>query len=172
MICLIGRESDRFMRHSALLSSALACALLAGCGGGGEEAPTNRLPVYPVSGTVKFNGQPVAGADVTFVSTDKDKSAFGRTDEQGNFQLTTYSANDGAVEGKHTVVVVKGAPAAPTNQIEPEDPRYDPIAITRIPPPKPKSEFPEKYSDPKKSDLIAVVNPDNTNTGMVLELKK
>ena len=54
---------------------------------------------------------------------------------------------------------------------EPEDPAYDPIALSRMPPPRMKSEFPDRYSDPKRSDLIAIVNPDNTNTEMVLDLK-
>jgi len=157
------------MRYVVCWSVLASAAFLAGCGRG--EDVSGRQPVFPVSGTVKYKGRPVAGADVTFVCNEKEKSAFGRTDDNGNFQLTTYSANDGAVAGKHVVVVVKSAAAPPVTSVEPDDPNYDPIALAKTPPPRLKSEFPARYSDPKKSDLIAVVNAEGGNTEMVLELK-
>lgn len=158
------------MRHVVLVL-AIASTAFVGCGGGAEKA-ASRLAVYPVSGTLKFKGRPIAGADITFVCAEKDKSAFGRTDDQGNFQLTTYSGNDGAVDGKHVVVVSKPDVGPVVKGLDPEDPAYDPIALSRMPPPRPKtSEFPARYTDVKKSDLIAVVTPDANNTALVLELK-
>jgi hypothetical protein len=150
----------------------IVSGVFAGCGGGGEE-PAGRLPVFPVSGTVTYKGRAVGGADVTFVCSEKDKSAFGRTDEQGKFRLTTYSANDGAVEGKHVVVVSKIVPPAQTTpSYEPEDPRYDPVAVERAAVRVPiKNDLPAKYADVKKSDLIVVVNADGNSDDLKLELK-
>ncbi|QDT52055.1 hypothetical protein Pan44_00630 [Caulifigura coniformis] len=158
------------MRHSVCFLLLVSCVLI-GCGG--ADQPSGRLTVYPVGGTVLYKGRPVGAADVTFICAEKDKSAFGRTDEQGKFRLTTYSSNDGAVEGKHVVVVSKIAPPVQTSpQYEPEDPRYDPVAVEkaalRVPV---KNDLPAKYMDAKKSDLIVVVNADGNSEDLKLELK-
>lgn len=73
-----------------------------GCGGGGLN-PT------PVSGTINYRGKPVADAQVTFHWTGGEggRSASGKTDAQGKFQLTTNSTNDGAVPGDYAVTVAK-----------------------------------------------------------------
>lgn len=157
--------------RSVLCLLSMAALTLVGCGGAEDRG--NRLPVFPVSGSVSYKGRPVVGADITFISADKNKSAFGRTDEQGRFQLTTYAPNDGAVGGKHTVVVSKIPPTTTAAAgIEPEDPRYDPFAVEKSAPKvTAKSEFPPKYADPKKSDLIVVVTEDDANKDLKLELK-
>ena len=78
--------------------------LLAGCGQG---ASLNRA-----TGTVRYKGQPVEGAIVTFRCDEQSKVATGTTDAGGRFELNTYSAGKGAVAGKHKVTVTKfSAPA-------------------------------------------------------------
>jgi hypothetical protein len=87
---------------------AASCFLLAGCSGSGR--PT----IAPVSGHVIYKGQPVADATVVFLCPGAPRLAVGTTDKDGNYQLTTYEPNDGAVIGTHTVTVkkFKNEPAA------------------------------------------------------------
>lgn len=73
---------------------------LAGCGG----------RTHPVSGRVVFkeDGKPAVGGTVEFEPLDSSAkvSAKGVIDGDGRFQLTTYSANDGAIVGEHRVLVI------------------------------------------------------------------
>lgn len=65
---------------------------------------------YPVVGTVHFkDGSPVSDARVIFRSTMDGKyiSAFATTDENGEYSLTTWQTDDGAVPGEHSVIVTK-----------------------------------------------------------------
>lgn len=142
---------------------ALAAVCLLGCGGGGSSA--NRLPVFPVHGKVTYKGQPVVGADVTFTSEESKKSAFGRTDDEGEYRLTTYSGNDGAVEGKQSVMIMKSLPPVATAPVaDTESPEYIPPGFGPAPPPEPpKNEIPAKYAAAETSGLIAIVNPDGDN---------
>jgi hypothetical protein len=78
---------------------------LAGCRRGAATADT-----VSVQGTVKFQGMPVVGAHVTFAPEDEDGyAAFGRTNERGQYTLTTISPNDGAVPGNYKVMISKSA---------------------------------------------------------------
>jgi hypothetical protein len=154
----------------ALVTAGLCVGVL-GCGGGGG-AVKGRLPVFPISGKVTYKGAPVGGADITFFNADKNKSAFGRTDDMGNFKLTTYAANDGAVEGKHVVVVVKVEATSPTAEAPTESQEYDPFAVaSSAPPAKSKNQIPAKYSDKQTTDLIVMVNAEGGNPDVALELK-
>lgn len=150
------------MRYS-FWSLSLCCLAMLGCGSGGRETP---VPVYPVTGVVTYNGKPVVGADITFFSADGDRSAFGRTDNEGRYRLSTFSSNDGAIEGRHLVTIVKVN--VPTRQAEPVAPidseAYVPPeeGVSTSPPP-PKSEVPEKYASQETSGLTAIVNADGNN---------
>jgi hypothetical protein len=75
----------------------------------------------PVTGTVTLDGQPVAGANVSFSPTSGGgKAAVGTTDASGKFTLTTMKSGDGAVPGAYLVTITKSATAqAPAFQ----DPR-------------------------------------------------
>ena len=84
---------------------------ISGCGGS-SDGGTPRQPVYPVSGSIKLFGNPLPGATVAFAPQDGQPTAFGTTDEQGNFKLTTYDFQDGAAAGKFKVVVSKSANSA------------------------------------------------------------
>jgi len=75
----------------------------AGCGGGTE----GRKDVYPVSGTVMFQGGPVIGASVAFSPDEKQPVAMGTTNDSGQFTLTTYEMDDGAAAGPYHVIVTK-----------------------------------------------------------------
>jgi hypothetical protein len=86
-----------------LFAVAVLAVLVPGCGG--ER-------VAPVKGRVVFNGQPVKEAALTFSPTsaenqlDAGTPATGFTDQQGYFELSTFTKNDGALVGTHSVNVV------------------------------------------------------------------
>lgn len=59
-----------------------------------------------VSGTVTLDGEPIAEASLTFMPQDGGRPAFGITDSEGSFTLTTFADGDGAVHGEHLVTIV------------------------------------------------------------------
>jgi hypothetical protein len=96
------REKSATWVAGALLG-AVALATL-GCGGSSHKTA-------PVSGKVTLNGQPLAGATVTFQpvasgsQADVGLGSYGVTDEQGKYALQVVGTErKGAVVGKHRVV--------------------------------------------------------------------
>lgn len=75
----------------------LSGMLLPGCGGSKGSA------LVPVTGKVVKNGQPVAGAEVMFLSKEKAAPASGMTDDAGAFTLKYNDGRSGAVPGKYQV---------------------------------------------------------------------
>src|SRR5688500_14213492 len=67
--------------------------------------------VVPVSGTLKYNGQPVPNAIIHFVP-DNGRPSRGETDAQGRFTLTYDPQTNGAQLAKHRVFVEYNAIAA------------------------------------------------------------
>lgn len=159
------------MRSFILLSAFVALAF-SGCGG---AAPAKgRQPVFVVHGKVTYQGQPVSGADVIFKSESVERSAFGRTDADGNFQLSTFGSNDGAVAGKHSVVIMKSivaAPSTPEAPVESQD--YVPPGFEKVKPTVAKAErgLPAKYAKVESSGLMAMVNEDGSPNEVNFELK-
>src|SRR5215831_14904763 len=83
----------------------LALALIStGCG----------AKCVPVEGVVNFDGHPVEGATVTFITADGKQSASGLTDASGHFSLSTAN-QPGALPGEYKIVVVK-SPAVAGNE--------------------------------------------------------
>jgi hypothetical protein len=96
------RKTMYAMRWAGLSGLVL---LLAGCGGSGLGDPVE------VQGRVTFRGDPVADAKVTFHATVEDgRSASGKTDGSGNFRLTTFRKDDGAVPGDYAISISKFEP--------------------------------------------------------------
>ncbi len=76
----------------------LACFSL-GCGGGhGPRLET-------VTGTVLMNGEPVRGVNVTFIPHVNGSPYYGRTNENGEYQLMFNQHRAGAEVGVHTVLI-------------------------------------------------------------------
>jgi hypothetical protein len=88
------------MRARLLLGFALVLGL--GCGSG---------KFAPVSGTVTMNGKPLAGALVIFSpiaregSIDAGPGSSGKTNDKGEYTLTSDTGGTGAFVGKHRVSV-------------------------------------------------------------------
>lgn len=158
------------MKHAKQLFCALLILIILGCGG--APAP-NRDPVYPVSGKVTYKGQPVVAADITFIADAVNRSAFGRTDEKGEYRLSTFGAFDGAVAGKQTVIISKTGVASTGNEAPIDSPDYVPPGYEKVKPPATPAEreIPAKYASPQTSGLIAIVNSDGAPNVIDFELK-
>ena len=140
---------------SGRVLSLLACSLLVGCAGPSQPA------TYPVRGTVRYEGKPIANASVSFLAPGAPAPAVGTTDDAGRFQLTTFQPNDGAIPGEHVVTVRKLSDevAMPIAPPETADAAVDPAAIERAMQQtaqqmqEARSELPAKYADRATSDL-------------------
>ncbi len=155
------------MQRAVICSVGLALILIAGCGSGAiDKNIANRPKTFPTSGSVKLNGQPVAGATVVFApdpgGTPKSVAALALTDSSGNFALQAYPPLPGAVPGKYKVTITKmePPPSAPTG----------PDAHDAPLPPPPKSLIPEKFANVETSELVADI-PDGGRDDLHFDLK-
>jgi hypothetical protein len=146
----------RLLCGVGLVGLVVLVALAAsGCsGGGGEET-------YPISGTVTYNGDPVANVSVVFnPSEGSGRPGSAITDAQGKFSsVTTYESGDGVIPGEHVVTLAAVAEAS-TEMVESAD-AYAPDAGGGDLP------FPTKYLNTVDSDLKVSV----TESGQVLDLQ-
>jgi hypothetical protein len=115
--------------------------LLVGC----RDAPR---ATYPVTGRVTFRGQPAAEADLRFYETGGKvvgmARPYARTDENGQFTVSTYGMNDGAPAGEYQVSVSwKG----PLRGIPPDQRDAMPELL------------PPRYGDPAASGIQVRVAP-------------
>ena len=95
--------ASRPARLVVVFAVAAASAALASCG-------DSRTPhkVYPVKGKILVNGHPAAECQIILHRTDALENPVtpqGRTNENGEFEVTTYYANDGAPEGEYVVTI-------------------------------------------------------------------
>ena len=122
-------------------AAVVAMILAAGCG---DDAPT----LAPAGGTVLFNGEPLAKANVVFIPEESGPSSVGQTGDDGRFTLLT-GGESGAVVGKHQVAIqaVEDAELNEAGEVE--------GAV--------KSRIPEKYSNHLASGLSAEVKQDGEN---------
>ncbi|MDA7503729.1 carboxypeptidase-like regulatory domain-containing protein [Planctomicrobium sp.] len=134
---------------SLILGLVATSGMLMGCSG--DKSP-DRPATTPTTGVVTYNGDPVEGATVTFKPGADGKAAFGKTDGEGKFALTTFEGGDGAIPGSYTVAVTK-MEVMESNAVSMDDPNYDPT----IEEPEPKSLLPAKYADAANSGLTATV---------------
>ena len=143
-------------RVGSISSWLLGSLLLVGCTGANDP---NRQHTEPVTVKVNYNGKPVEGATVTFISMgQKPLPAVGRTNAQGVAKLRTYEEGDGAVVGSHRVTISKSEITnAPPEAADVESEDYQPPAPGGTPVPVLKDLIPRKYSVPGSSGLTAEV---------------
>jgi hypothetical protein len=99
-------SQPRRIALAALLGLLVATT---GCGGGGPS-------IAPVSGTVRLDGKPLAGASVVFEpQVGKVSRAF--TDDQGRFELVYLRDIKGALVGRHTVRITTNSEADPSERL-------------------------------------------------------
>jgi hypothetical protein len=92
-------------RRAVRVALALAVVALASCGGG-----RNFPKVYPVRGKILVNGQPASDCQIYLNRTSGDALTVAATpqaltDQNGEFQITSYRTNDGAPEGEYVVTI-------------------------------------------------------------------
>jgi hypothetical protein len=93
---------------SRVTLGALSLVLLAaiGCGSGGPAA--DRVPVFPVEGSITLKGQPMPGAVITLhpkAPHEKAPLPRGEITKDGVLKVSTYNGGDGAPAGEYTVTV-------------------------------------------------------------------
>lgn len=78
---------------------------------------SDRLPVYPTSGTVLQGDKPAIGAIVILHPEGEARPGLikprGKVGPDGVFHLTTYESGDGAPDGKYIVTLYWPAPRPP-----------------------------------------------------------
>jgi hypothetical protein len=126
-----------------------------------------------VTGTVTFQGKPVAGAAVTFVPTGEGEAASAMTDSEGKYALTTWAAGDGAGPGEYRVKVSKQeTPAVDPSKLvqnlsyEEEQKIY--VESKKAPPPA-KRLIPAKYENEETSGLTHKVEDKPTTFDIKLD---
>jgi hypothetical protein len=129
-----------------IVFSCVLSVVLSGCG--------ESINVLPATGTVTYQGKPVANASVTYMPDGTPGAAMGigTTDAAGKYEIRT-KGKPGATPGKNLVSISKqgatGMPANPT----PEDMQK----MAQKGRPEVKSEIPMKYGNPTQSGLTADV---------------
>lgn len=149
-------KTYRYRMFGTLAASALLAVM--GCG---SVDSGDVLPTAPASGTLSYQGEPLAYHQVTLFPAGSQRPAAGTSDADGKFVLGTNKPGDGAIPGSHQVSVVYVGP-----------PSSDPEAgINEFPtPPPPTVKIPEKYRDPRRSGITVEV-PDNGLLDWQLELQ-
>lgn len=132
----------------------LGFVILSGC------KPSNPYGTVPVRGNITVDGKAVQGITVTFRSVSGNGvSAYGLTDNQGNYVLTTGGApfGTGAVPGKYHVMMSKITNDEPQLTLD----EYNTLVASGKPradkpPDKATNQIPEKYLQPETSGLEPV----------------
>ena len=101
----------RTSRHHIYALLLFALLVFGGCSRGPR--------LYPAGGTVTFrDGTPVRSGKLEFRSVDTQMTARAKIDQDGSFRVTTFEAFDGAVAGKHEVVLIQTMVVANVNEKE------------------------------------------------------
>jgi len=147
----------------------LVLLLLAATGCGGKYTPV------PVSGEVTLDGKAVEGATVYFYVVGDEKEgrpAFGTTDKEGKFRLSTMGNEDGALKREYKVVITRyvpnglkipNFPDTVEGKAQKDDFIYRNFEAKGIPPFK--NVLPPKYGDSNTTPLTCKV------TGKMEDLK-
>jgi len=136
----------------------------------GGSAGCGRTNLVKVNGVVTLDGKPLSMATITFNPIGgAGRSASGLSDEDGNFQLTTLSTDDGAAPGEYKVTVAKEQAAEPVEinpsagpqGLEAMFAKKDPEARKKAAQARRKAPVlvPRIYSDSRNTPLTEVVPP-------------
>jgi hypothetical protein len=106
--------------------------------------------------TVKYNGQPVGDAVITFSRQENSPPAYGVTNANGLATLSTFDSNDGAILGEHSVAIIKQEFDTTAQDVPQESEDYVP-SPGASPPPVIKDLIPRKFSQATTSGLTANV---------------
>jgi hypothetical protein len=124
-----------------------------------------KVTLLSVSGTVKFDGKPLANASVIFENPDTSFS-YGQTDANGKYSLQFDSLKSGCTPGKKTVRISTRRKAG--------EERGDPDGDSgdeegNVKPASAAEQVPERYN--KKSELSVEVSSSKTTFDFDLQSK-
>ena len=153
-----------FRQSLAMLILLVATGLFLGCSSKANDKWTRgRPPVYPATGQITYNGEPVAEAVVTFQPVDETgRGGSAVTDSEGFFEAQTFDPGDGLTVGTHRVAVHKVQLVDASGNV-----------VTEIREPgglREKSLVPKRYANFEKSKLEVTIEEDENDLG-VLNLK-
>lgn len=136
-------STDAVLSWLDLNSLAWILVLLAYLGGCSSSQPT-----YPVRGKVEFaDGAAVTFGSVELRAANQAMNARGSIRPDGSFELTTFETGDGAIAGKHQVIVIQLLLNDRTTQH-----RH-----------RPRDLVDRKYADYRTSGLVVDVEPTTEN---------
>ena len=131
MFC--NRRLGKILAATLLLASV---TIAVGCGG--------RSGRVPVGGVVTVDGKPLEFGDITFLpikgGNSEARAGGGSLSEGGNYQLSSYTPNDGLVRGKYQVYISATEPMGETAQ---------------------RWHAPKKYASAQTSGLTAEITEEN-----------
>jgi len=138
-------------KFGGLLVGAALFVALPGCSGKGGVFVT-------VSGIVKYNGTPVEGAKVKFISTTESSGAkldySSQTDSSGKY-MVAGGGTSGITPGMYKVVITKLV--LPSGKGSPSGEELDPLQLEMSG--LGANKLPKKYADPNTTKLTATVEP-------------
>jgi len=114
-----------------------------GCGGGASGPP-----LVPVEGTVTFDGQPLANANVQLIpqGQNQGQTGFAKTDAAGKFEIGTADGKTkGAAAGDYKIVISKHIKPDGSDYVAKPD--EDPMLANY------KELLPAVYSNPEQTNL-------------------
>jgi hypothetical protein len=116
---------------------------------------SDRPKLYPVTGTITYDGKPLADATVTFLP-ENGKVAVGATDASGNYTLSTQG-EPGAMEGLFRISIVA------MEQVK----KYTPEEFEQLTDAERakahQSRIPTRYANPNGTELTATVTAAGPN---------
>lgn len=92
----------RLFEKYCVVTMIVLLANVAGCGGP-PQADYSGLGLVDVTGVLKVDGQPVAGAIVVFKDSETDGEAYGLTDDSGYYRMYFDSVEYGVMPGEKLV---------------------------------------------------------------------
>jgi hypothetical protein len=142
-----------------MLKQAIYLIVAAGCMAGCSEGPR----LVKAGGTVKYQGKPLPGADVVFISEEGSLPSIGRTDEQGRFELKT-NGRPGAPVDEYKVAITAVRQKRAVSDAEAVGMTSEQIAANH------ESLIPAKYNNKISSGLTATVSKDAKANEFAFEL--
>lgn len=137
--------------------------VLVGCGSRGDDKWLSQRPkTVKAHGTITYKGVSVDGAQINFIpEQETGTAAYGMSGENGEYRLSSFGSDDGAVAGEYSVTISKMESEEIPNPVDPNGP---PVGR------KERYLIPKKYGNAATSGLKATVSESGENK-FTFELK-
>ena len=137
----------------SLFMTCLAIAMAVSVSG----CHSDQLPTYPVEGTIEFqDGSYPKFGSIEFYSRKHQINARGSINRDGTFTVGTYAVNDGAVEGRHKIIVLQISGTYLTADYIPQN-KHDHGALVN-----------KSYFDYRTSDLAWDIKKENNKVALIV----